>query len=117
MAVCSIRSYEPEDARALWEAARESVADVFPWLPWCHAEYSLAEAVEWTRTRASLSAEGREYNFAILLRLEIVCAVGNQRSQRVAARAGALREGILRHRLLLHDQPVDAVVYSLVRAA
>ena len=77
----------------------------------------MAEAVEWTRTRASLSAQGREYNFAIigsdarflggcglnqinrthrfvafqntdLLRLEIVCAVGNQRSQRVAERAG-----------------------------
>jgi RimJ/RimL family protein N-acetyltransferase len=50
-----------------------------------------------------------------LQRLEIVCAVGNEPSQRVAERAGAVREGVLRHRLLLHGQPVDAVMYSLVR--
>jgi RimJ/RimL family protein N-acetyltransferase len=50
-----------------------------------------------------------------LVRLEIVCAVGNAASQRVAERAGALREGVLRHRLLVHGQPVDAVLYSLVR--
>jgi len=172
VAACSIRAYEPEDAQALWEAARESVEEVFPWLPWCHAHYSMAEAVEWARSRAPLAAEGREYAFAIigtdgrflggcglnqvnrlhgfanlgywvrtsatrhgvateavrkvahfafrntdLLRLEIVCALGNERSQRVAERAGAVREGVLRHRLLLHGQPVDAVMYSLVRRA
>ena len=172
MAVCSIRAYEPEDAQTLWEAARESVRDVFPWLPWCHPEYAMAEAVEWIRSRAPLAAEGREYTFAIvgtdgrflggcgvnqinrlhrfgnlgywvrtsatghgvateavrqvaefafrtadLVRLEIVCAVGNDASQRVAERAGAVREGILRHRLLVHGQPVDAVMYSLVRGA
>ena len=156
----------------MWEAARESVPEVFPWLAWCHAGYSMAEAVDWVSTRAPLAAKGQEYAFAIvgpdgrylggcglnqinrlhrfgnlgywvrssatgrgvataavrqvaefafqetdLLRLEIVCAVGNERSQRVAARAGASREGILRHRLLLHGQPVDAVMYSLLREA
>jgi ribosomal-protein-serine acetyltransferase len=50
-----------------------------------------------------------------LVRLEIVCAVGNDASQRVAERAGALREGVLRRRLWLHGRPVDAVLYSLVR--
>src|SRR5712691_5832046 len=50
-----------------------------------------------------------------LVRLEIVCAVGNQRSQRVAERAGAVREGVLRDRLLLHGQAVDAIMYSLTR--
>jgi len=50
-----------------------------------------------------------------LVRLEIVCAVGNQRSQRVAERVGAVREGVLRHRLLLHGKAVDAVMYSLTR--
>jgi ribosomal-protein-serine acetyltransferase len=52
-----------------------------------------------------------------LVRLEIVCAVGNEASQRVAERAGAMREGVPRHRLLLHGQSVDAVMYSLVRGA
>jgi RimJ/RimL family protein N-acetyltransferase len=48
------------------------------------------------------------------VRLEILCAVGNDPSQRVAERAGAVREGVLRHRLLLHGQPVDAFMYGLV---
>lgn len=172
MAACSIRVYEPDDAEALCEAARESVGEVFRWLPWCHPQYSMADAIEWTRSRAALAAEGREYSFAILgaggrflggcglnqvnrvhrlanlgywvrtsatgqgvataavrqlaafafartdlLRLEIVCAVGNEASQRVAERAGAVREGVLRHRLLVHGQPVDAVMYSLVRGS
>lgn len=172
VAVCNIRAYQPADARQLWEAARESVGEVFRWLPWCHAEYSMAEAVEWTQSRGPLADDGREYNFAIvsadgrllggcgvnqvnrihrfgnlgywvrtsatrrgvateavrqvaafafqntdLVRLEIVCAVGNNASQRVAERAGATREGVLRHRLLLHGEPVDAVMYSLTRGA
>jgi ribosomal-protein-serine acetyltransferase len=171
LAACHLRPYEPDDASALWEAARESVAEVFPWLEWCHAEYSMAEAVEWTRSRGRLAAEGQEYSFAIvgddgrflggcginqisrihklgnlgywlrtsatgrgvateavrqaadfafqktdLVRLEIVCALGNERSQRVALRAGAVREGILRRRLLIHGHSVDAVMHSLVRS-
>jgi ribosomal-protein-serine acetyltransferase len=170
VAVCSIRAYEPEDAQALWEAARESIGEVYPWLPWCHPQYCMAEAKEWIGSRAPLAAEGREYTFAIvgtdgrflggcglnqinpihrfgnlgywvrtsatrrgvateavrqvadfafgntdLVRVEIVCAVGNDASQRVAERAGAVREGVLRHRLVLHGQSVDAVMYSLVR--
>lgn len=50
-----------------------------------------------------------------LERLEIVCAVGNVRSQQVAIKAGARREGVLRSRLHLHDQAHDAVIFSLVR--
>jgi len=170
IAACRIRAYQSGDADALCEAARESVGEVFRWLPWCHAQYSMADAVEWTRSRAALAAAGREHSFAIvgadgrflggcglnqisrihrlanlgywvrtsatrqgvateavrqlaafafahtdLVRLEIVCAVGNDASQRVAERAGALREGVLRHRLLVHGQPMDAVMYSLVR--
>jgi len=52
-----------------------------------------------------------------LIRLEIVVAVGNTRSQRVAEKVGAVREGVLRSRVLLPTGPVDAVMYSLVRPA
>ncbi len=172
VAICILRTYEPDDAKSLWEAAHQSVAEMYPWLPWCHAQYSVAEAVEWIRSRAPLAAGGHEYSFAILgtdgrflggcginqinrvhrfgnlgywvrtsatgrgvateavrqlaafafrnadlLRLEILCAVGNERSRRVAERAGAVREGVLRHRLLLHGKPVDAVMHSLLREA
>lgn len=50
-----------------------------------------------------------------LNRLEIVTAVGNVRSQRVAERAGATREGVLRQRLVLRGVLHDEVMYSLVR--
>jgi ribosomal-protein-serine acetyltransferase len=169
--ICRVRPYEPGDAEPLGQAARESVAEMFPWLPWCHPDYSMAEAREWASSRARLAAERRELAFAIvgasdgrflggcginqvnqvhrfgnlgywvrtsatgrgvaveavrqmaelafrdtdLMRLEIVCAVENRRSQRVAEKAGALREGVLRNRLQLHGKAVDAVMYSLVR--
>jgi RimJ/RimL family protein N-acetyltransferase len=50
-----------------------------------------------------------------LIRLEIVCAIDNVRSQRVAEKIGAVREGVLRSRLLVPSGPSDAVMYSLVR--
>jgi RimJ/RimL family protein N-acetyltransferase len=78
----------------------------------------------WVRTSATRRGMATEAvrqlaDFAFgntdLVRLEILCAVGNDPSQRVAERAGAVREGVLRHRLLVHGQPMDAVLYSLVR--
>jgi ribosomal-protein-serine acetyltransferase len=50
-----------------------------------------------------------------LIRLEIVIAVENQASRRVAEKAGAEYEGILRSRLLLQGSPHDAAIYSFIR--
>jgi RimJ/RimL family protein N-acetyltransferase len=47
-------------------------------------------------------------------RIEILAAIGNKASQRAAEKAGALREAVLRKRLLVGGQPQDAVLYSLV---
>ena len=51
-----------------------------------------------------------------LNRVEILIAVGNAASRRVAEKAGAKKEGVLRSRILLHGRPHDAVMYSLVAA-
>lgn len=51
-----------------------------------------------------------------LHRMEIVVAASNIHSQRVAEKAGAFREGLLRQRLFLHGQILDAFMYSLVPA-
>jgi len=51
-----------------------------------------------------------------LERIEIVAAIGNRASQRVAERVGATREGIARNRLRVHGIQHDAVVFSLTRA-
>ena len=50
-----------------------------------------------------------------LQRIEIVAAVGNVASQRVAMKVGAQREGVARSRLRIRDIPHDAVVFSLIQ--
>jgi ribosomal-protein-serine acetyltransferase len=49
-----------------------------------------------------------------LNRIEIMAAVDNLASQRVAEKTGAVREGVLRNRLLLHGKIHDAVIFSLI---
>jgi ribosomal-protein-serine acetyltransferase len=48
-------------------------------------------------------------------RLEIVAAVGNIPSLRVAAKAGAVWEGVMRGRLRLDGKSHDAVLFSIMR--
>jgi RimJ/RimL family protein N-acetyltransferase len=150
-------------------AARESSADVFPWLPWCHPGYSLAESQAWIDAQIAAREREAAFEFAIwqggryvggcglnqidavnrvanlgywvrssaagrgvapaavaqlvawgfantpLNRLELLVAVGNARSRRVAEKSGAVREGVLRSCLFLHGASHDAVVYSFVR--
>ena len=50
-----------------------------------------------------------------LTRLEIKCAVGNVRSQRVAEKAGAVREGIRQSCLETHGKKHNAVVFYIER--
>jgi len=49
-----------------------------------------------------------------LNRIEVVVAVGNEKSLRAALKAGAKREGVLRNRLVLRDKVQDAVMHSLI---
>lgn len=167
-----IRPYAVGDAPLLFEAARESIAEVYPWLEWCHPDYRIEEAQEWIASQVESSAAGQEFAFVIesaagaqlggvglneirplhqvanlgywvrssaaghgvasravglaaawafahteLVRLEIIAAVGNRASQRVAEKAGAHREGVLRQRLQLHGVWHDAVMSSIVRDA
>jgi len=151
-----IRPYRLDDAEAVVEAVRESIAELQPWMPWCHPGYSLTDSRSWLETQvpafeqrtafefAILSAEGRylggcglnqidkannranlgywvrsgatrqgaatsavckirdwAFQTTDLIRLEIVVAVGNIASHRVAEKVGAVREGTLRRRILL----------------
>jgi ribosomal-protein-serine acetyltransferase len=65
-------------------------------------------------TRATRLAAKFAFTELDLRRIEIVAAVGNIPSQRVAEKAGALREGVLRKRLLIRGDSHDAVIFSLV---
>ena len=170
--VVKIRRYCAADIPLLFEAARESVNEMFAWMPWCHQHYSVEESAAFILSREAAWNQKTEFDFAILdakanrllggvglnqfnndhkfanlgywvrssstgrgvataaallaarlgfedlglHRIEIVAAVGNVASQRVAEKAKAKREGVLRNRLLLHGDPHDAVMYSLVVA-
>jgi dolichol-phosphate mannosyltransferase len=50
-----------------------------------------------------------------LERIEIVAAVANERSQKLAERLGARREGVARKRLRVGGVSTDAVIYALLR--
>ncbi|MGY3893394.1 GNAT family N-acetyltransferase [Aeromonas enterica] len=50
-----------------------------------------------------------------LFRLEIVMGVGNTASEAVAIAAGATFECRASNRIFLHDQPLDANIYSIIR--
>lgn len=78
----------------------------------------------WVRTAAcgrgiATAAARRVAKYAFetldIERIEIVAAVENRASQRVAEKLGASREGILRRRMRVGDTQHDAVSYSLVR--
>jgi RimJ/RimL family protein N-acetyltransferase len=49
-------------------------------------------------------------------RIEIIVSRDNVASLRVAEKVGALQEGLLRNRLLIHGSPCDAYMHSLVPA-
>jgi RimJ/RimL family protein N-acetyltransferase len=55
------------------------------------------------------------FNNTDLVRLEVVVSTQNAASLRVAEKAGALNEGVLKKRLLLHGIWHDAVMFSFVR--
>jgi RimJ/RimL family protein N-acetyltransferase len=86
--------------------------------------YRMANLGYWVRsssvgrgvaTRAAIHAAAWAFANTDLERLEIVAAVGNTASQAVAVKAGAVREGILRSRLLIHGCFHDAAMHSLLR--
>jgi len=60
-----LRPWRPCDVDALYEAACESISTVGRWLPWCHAGYSRADAVEWIAHCQSGWHDGEHFAFPI----------------------------------------------------
>lgn len=82
----------------------------------CNLGYWVRES--WQRRGAALAAVQALSRFAFAElgqgRVEIVVAVGNEPSLALAAKTGALCEGLARNRLKLHGEFTDAYVFSLV---
>ena len=167
--VFAIRRYQAQDVHPLYEAARESIDQIYPWMEWCHPRFSMKDSTAWVMSRDHDWNTGTEYSFVIidattrqflggcgingvnrghrfanlgywirtsatrkgaataaskllarfgfeelkLIRIEIVVAIGNKASERVAEKLGALREGILRRRLMIGTKAHDATMFSL----
>lgn len=165
-----IRRWRRDDAPALLDLVRESVADLGAWMEWAGTVTDLAGAEQLVAERLTQWDSGETYGFCTveaatgkllggcalghfnrkhrfgnigyyvrtgergrgiavaavrlllpfgfedlrLQRLEILVEPTNLASLRVAEKLGAFREGVLRHRLLIHDQPRDAVMFSLL---
>lgn len=95
-----------------------SLSNIHPFFHFCNLGY-------WVRTsRRGQGLAGKAARlaarFAIqklhMIRVEVVVAVGNSASQRVAEKLGAHREGVLRNRVVVGSRCHDAVMYSLVPA-
>ena len=63
---------------------------------------------------ASLQVAQFAFEQLDLVRLEIVAAVDNQASQRVAEKVQATREGLIRNGLVHGEKTLDAVMFSLI---
>jgi ribosomal-protein-serine acetyltransferase len=66
VSACVIRLYQRGDAEQMHAAALESVAEVYPWMAWCHERYSLEEAQQWVAVQEDLAKQRMAYEFAIL---------------------------------------------------
>lgn len=60
-----LRPFEDGDAPAFATAARESVATVGRWMPWCHAGYTQQDALDWFAVCRSGAIAGTAYEFGI----------------------------------------------------
>src|SRR5262245_44656904 len=61
-----IRRYTLDDAIAVAEAARESLRELAPWMPWCHPGYSIDESRSWLEIQVMAFDAGTAFEFAIV---------------------------------------------------
>lgn len=116
----TVRPYQYSDAPEIYAAVRESVDEIAPWMPWCHAGYELHEAEAWIQATVDGRESATMYDFAIIAntslnRIEIVVACENRPSQRVAEKLGANRDAVLGKRTMVNGRPADAILYSVLR--
>lgn len=64
-----IRPYRPGDIDGLYEAVRESIAEVSPWLPWCHPDYNKEETAAFILSREEAWQNATEYSFGVFEKL------------------------------------------------
>jgi RimJ/RimL family protein N-acetyltransferase len=60
-----LRPLQRTDRDAMYEAVRESLAEVSPWLPWCHAGYAIGETEGFIESCITAWAQQTHFPLAI----------------------------------------------------
>lgn len=167
-----LRPLKLDHPEIVYEAIDRSREHLARWMPWCHANYALADCRQYVELQSHAWQQGEEFALSIveathgaflggtginfidwanrranlgywirsdrvgrglateavrllapaalhdlaLERIEILAVADNRASRRVAEKAGATYEGILRKRLRTGDGQCDAACYSFARA-
>ncbi|MGD9721521.1 MAG: GNAT family N-acetyltransferase [Pirellulales bacterium] len=84
-----LRAFCSDDAGPICEAVLESLDDFLPWLPWCHAGYSIDDTRAFLAGRGDAFENDGEYAFAMIERPgdRLVGACGLNQFDRANARA------------------------------
>lgn len=97
-----LRRYSEAMTELLFEAGRESIEHMYPWMPWCHAGLTREECAAWVAGLPAQWRDGLSHEFAIFEGPRYLGGCGlNQirESDRVAnlgywVRSGAARKGV-----------------------
>jgi ribosomal-protein-serine acetyltransferase len=60
-----LRPYRTSDIDNLYEAVRESIPELKPWMEWCHDGYCVEESQSFIKAQQRMWKKGVSYNFAI----------------------------------------------------
>jgi RimJ/RimL family protein N-acetyltransferase len=63
-----LRPFRLDDAEAIHDAVRESMAELGQWLSWCHPQYTIHDTIQFLSSRAEAFRKDGEVGFAVLER-------------------------------------------------
>lgn len=61
-----LRPFRADDVDAVFEAVRESISELAPWMQWCHTDYARDETVAFIATLPDNWSTDQSYTFAIV---------------------------------------------------
>jgi len=106
------------DARTGTMLGAASLSHIHPVYHFCNLGYWIRSSRRGNGLAGHAARLAAKFGFEQLglIRTEVLVAVGNAASLKVAEKSGAQREGILRDRIMVREQIHDAVMFSFVRA-
>jgi len=60
-----LATYETRHTQPIFEAVRESISEVSPWMPWCHPDYGLPDAEAWVKFASEAFESRATFEFVI----------------------------------------------------